>query len=258
MTLIANDEYSGKLVLLTGAGSGFGRLAAARFAEHGARLALCDINEPALDSLADELAIPDEDLLIQKCDVSDSADVQSFVDATIDHFGRIDIAVNNAGIAHDQLSLADCDEALWDRTIAVNLSGVFHFMTREIQQMLKQGGGTILNVASVAGVLGAPKLGPYCASKHGVVGLTKTAAAEYGGQGIRTISLCPGFSPTPLVEALLEGEDESLSSKFTERIPLGRMAEQDEIVDSMLWLCSPRNGFMNGASVVLDGGLTSC
>ena len=208
MTLIANDEYSGKLVLLTGAGSGFGRIAAARFAEHGARLALCDINLPALESLAHELDLCAEDLLIQKCDVSDATDVQSFIDTTIDRFGRIDIAVNNAGIGHDQLLLADCDEALWNKIIAVNLSGVFHFMTREIQQMLKQGGGIILNVASVAGVLGAPKLGPYCASKHGVVGLTKTAAAEYGEYGIRTISLCPGFSPTPLVEALLDGEDE--------------------------------------------------
>lgn len=258
MTLIADNEYSGKRVLLTGAGSGFGRLAAARFAEHGARLALCDINSPALESLADELGMPSEDLLTQKCDVSSADDVQHFIDATSEKFGGIDVAINNAGIAHDQLLLADCDEVLWDRTIAVNLSGVFHCMTREIQQMLKQGSGIILNIASVAGVLGAPKLGPYCASKHGVVGLTKTAAAEYGESGIRTISLCPGYSPTPLVESLLEGENESMRGEMTGRIPLGRMAMQEEVVDSMLWLCSDRNGFMNGASIVLDGGLTSC
>jgi NAD(P)-dependent dehydrogenase (short-subunit alcohol dehydrogenase family) len=252
------QDYSGKVVLLTGAGSGFGRLAALRFSERGAKLALCDIDEAALQSLEGELDADPKDVLFSKCDVSDSEDTQSFFDHTLEHFHRIDVAVNNAGIAHDHMPLADCDESLWARTIAVNLTGVFLCMTRELSQMAAQGGGIVLNIASVAGVLGAPMLGPYCASKHGVVGLTKTAAAEYGPQGIRVNALCPGYSQTPLVEAMIEASDEDMSGKMTGRIPLGRMAKPEEIVDAMLWVCSEQNGFMNGASVVLDGGLTAC
>ena len=255
--VIANS-FAGKIVLLTGAGSGFGRLAATRFHELGARLALCDINQDALASLVSELGANKQDVLTQQCDVSSAGDVQAFFDAIHAHFGRIDIAVNNAGIAHDHKPLHECDEVLWEQVMAVNLTGVFLFMIREIKQMLAQGGGIILNIASVAGVLGAPKLGPYCASKHGVVGLSKTAAAEYGANGIRVNSLCPGYSPTPLVQSMLDAGEDDMSSKMTGRIPLGRMGKPEEIVDSMLWLCSDSNGFMNGASVVLDGGLTAC
>ena len=244
--------------MISGAGSGFGRLAAARFAACGAKLALCDVDEEALNSLHQKLDESRSEVLTARCDVSEATDVDRFFQTICERFGRLDIAVNNAGIAHDRKALADCDDEMWAKTIAVNLSGVFYFMTREIRQMLIQGGGVILNVASVAGILGAPMLGPYGASKHGVVGLTKTAAAEYGPQGIRVNALCPGFSPTPLVDSLLEAGEAGLAEQFTGRIPLGRMATVDEIVDAMLWLCSERNGFMNGAAVVLDGGLTAC
>ena len=193
-----------------------------------------------------------------RCDVGDTDDVQAFFEDAIAHFGRIDVAINNAGIAHPHTPLADCDDALWERTLSVNLTGVFLCLRWEIKQMLAQGHGVILNVASVAGVLGAPMLGPYGASKHGVVGLTKTAAAEYGAQGIRVNSLCPGYSRTPMVDAMIDTGEAGLENKMTDRIPLGRMATPDEVVDAMLWLCSERNGFMNGASILLDGGLTAC
>ena len=249
------ETGAGRVVLLTGAVSGFGRLAAERFAGKGDRLALCDINDAALRSLAGELG---EEHLIFPCDVSKAIQVDRFLDAAIERFGKIDIAVNNAGIAHEQRPLADCDDELWSRILDVNLTGVFLCMKREITQMLKQGAGTILNIASVAGVLDAPMLGPYCASKHGVVGLTRTAAVEYGRQGVRVNALCPGYSPTPLVAGMLRAGDENLESQMTGRIPLKRMAQPEEVVDAILWLCSEQNSFMNGASIVLDGGLTAC
>ena len=244
-----------RVVLLTGAGSGFGRLAAARFAGQGDKLALCDVNDSSLHSLAEELG---GDHLIFPCDVSKATSVDRFLDAVIERFGRIDVAVNNAGIAHEQCRLADCDDDLWSRILDVNLTGVFLCMKREVRQMQKQGAGTILNIASVAGVLGAPMLGPYCASKHGVVGLTRTAAVEYGRQGVRVNALCPGYSPTPLVAEMLRAGDEGMESRMTDRIPLKRMAQPEEVVDAILWLCSDQNSFMNGASIVLDGGLTAC
>ncbi len=249
------DASADRVVLLTGAGSGFGRLAAERFDAQGDRLALCDVNEDALRNLAGELGGRP---FIFPCDVSDPEQVDRFLDAATDRFGRIDVAVNNAGIAHDQRPLADCDDALWSRIIEVNLTGVFLCMKREIRQMQKQGAGTILNIASVAGVLGAPMLGPYCASKHGVVGLTRTAAVEYGREGVRVNALCPGYSPTPLVTEMLRAGDAEMESRMTSRIPLKRMVQPEEVVDAILWLCSEQNSFMNGASIVLDGGLTAC
>ncbi len=249
------EAGAARVVLLTGAGSGFGRLAARRFADQGDTLALCDVNDSALHNLAGELG---REHLMFPCDVSKAAQLDRFIDAVIERFGRIDVAVNNAGIAHEQRPLADCDDELWSRVLEVNLTGVFLCMKREIRQMLEQGTGMILNIASVAGVLGAPMLGPYCASKHGVVGLTRTAAVEYGRKGVRVNALCPGYSPTPLVAGMLRAGDEGMESRMTDRIPLKRMAQPDEVVDAILWLCSEQNSFMNGASIVLDGGLTAC
>ena len=251
-------DYTDKVVVLTGASSGFGRLAATRFLEQGARLALCDIDNTALQDLAGKLTASKDEVLARQCDVSNGGDVQTFFEDTVSHFGRIDVAINNAGVAHTHTPLADCDEVLWERTLSVNLTGVFLCLKRELNQMLTQGHGVILNIASVAGVLGAPMLGPYGASKHGVVGLTKTAAAEYGARGIRINALCPGYSRTPMVDAMIDAGESDLEDKMTDRIPLGRMATPAEVVDAMLWLCSERNGFMNGASILLDGGLTAC
>ena len=251
-------KFTDKTVFLSGAASGFGRLAAVRLAAEGANLALCDVNGEGLESLAADLAKFPVQLLYETVDVCSIDGLANFFARIDAEFNRIDVAVNNAGVAHRFGPLHECSFETWNRIIEINLTGTFLCMQNELSRMKDTGGGVILNVASLAGVLGAPMLGAYSAAKHGVVGLTRTAAAEYGPRGIRTNALCPGFSPTPLVDTLMTDVDNDTQSRIFARIPLGRMGSPEEIVAAMVWLCSEENSFMNGAEIVLDGGLKSC
>jgi NAD(P)-dependent dehydrogenase (short-subunit alcohol dehydrogenase family) len=252
---MAQHDFSDKVVLITGAGSGFGRLAAAAFARAGALLALGDLDIDALAATVREGGIAPARVLAMRCDVAVNTEVQQFVAATVERFGRIDVAVNNAGIGHPLARLADCEEETFDRNIAVNLKGVFLCLRAELPQMVRQGGGVILNVSSVAGITGAPMLAPYAAAKHGVIGLTKTAALEYARRNIRVNALCPAYTRTPILDAL--GARPGTLDNMAAAIPMQRLGRPEEIVQAMLWACAPENSFMTGQAITLDGGLTA-
>lgn len=254
---MTQQDFTGQVVLITGAGSGFGRAAAAAFAGAGAQLILSDQNTEALQATLDVHGLDASQHLALRCDVSSAADVDAMVQAGIARFGRLDVAINNAGIGHDLARLAELDEAAFDRNIAVNLKGVFLCMRAELPQMLAQGGGAILNVSSVAGLLGAPMMSAYAAAKHGVIGLTKTAALEYAKKGIRVNALCPAFSRTPILDPLAQSGRGNTLENMARAIPMGRLGEPEEIVQAMLWACSRANGFLTGQAITLDGGMSA-
>lgn len=258
--MTAMKRYEGKVVLITGAASGFGRRAAERFAEEGARLALADVNKAGLDETRAMVEAKGAEAIAAVTDVSKSADVEALVEAAVARFGRLDVALNNAGVAHGTIKLVDTDEALMRRMFDVNVMGVFHGMKAEIPVMERQGGGVILNTASVAGVAGAPLLAAYAAAKHAVIGLTKTAAAETARKGVRINAICPAFAETPMLTDSLSQPGrttEEMVSRLVQTMPMRRPGTADEIVQAMLWVCSPENSFMTGHALVVDGGLTA-
>jgi NAD(P)-dependent dehydrogenase (short-subunit alcohol dehydrogenase family) len=250
-------DFSDKVVSITGAASGFGRLAAERFSEAGARLVLSDIDGAALQVVAEELGAGADRLLAVTCDVSNDADVAYMFDQAEERFGGVDIAINNAGIIHDLVRTSDISEETFDRNIAVNLKGTFLCMRHELRQMAAKGSGKIINMASASGLIGSPFLSVYAAAKHGVVGLTRSAAVEYGRKGIQVNALCPAFSSTPMLEAVVAERGEKVLDGIVGAIPMQRLAEPEEIVSAILWLSSDDNSFMNGAAVSVDGGLVA-
>lgn len=253
-------RFAGKIVLITGAASGFGRLAAERFASEGAKVVLGDIQAAALAETAALVTTMGGEAVHRVTDVSDASAVSALVALGVERFGRLDIALNNAGVAHGSMKIADTPEALMRRMFEVNVMGVFNGLKAEIPVMERQGGGVILNTASVAGVTGAPLLGAYAAAKHAVIGLTKTAAAETARKGIRVNAICPAFAETPmLTDAIMTnpaGRDEALG-KLVQSMPMRRPGTAAEIVQAMLWICSDENSFMTGHSLIIDGGLTA-
>lgn len=249
-------DYTDKVAFLTGAGSGIGKAAALEFARAGAKLVLSDMNEAAVAVTADEVRALGAEVISVICDVRHKGQVQTALSAGVEKFGRIDVAINNAGVEHAMLPISECDDEQWDLTLDVNLKGLFYCLKYELQHMMKQNAGIILNLASVAGISGAPLMGPYAASKHGVVGLTKTAAFENARYNIRVNAICPGVTGTEMVERFIEeqGGPEAVK-KLTAVVPLRRIAKVEEIVDGILWLCSEQNSFMTGQCVAFDGGL---
>lgn len=250
-------DYRNKVILITGAASGLGKLATEKFAAAGAQLAICDLSLDGVEGTAAPLREVGTEVLAMECDVTVSEHVDTFITSSIEQYGRLDVAINNAGVLHSMKRIDECDEALWDRTINVNLKGLFFCLKHELTQMSLQQHGVILNVASVAGLVGAPMLGPYAASKHGVIGLTRTAAAEYAGRGIRVNALCPGFTQTPMVDEVVEERGTTARKGMSGSNPMGRLGTAEEITDAMLWLCSEQNSFMNGQAIALDGGLSA-
>lgn len=250
-------DFSNKVVSITGAGSGFGRLAATRFSAAGARLVLSDIDGAALQAVADELGADGGSVLTSVCDVVDESQVAAMFERAEQEFGGVDIAINNAGIIHDLVRTAEISEEVFDRNIAVNLKGTFLCMRHELRQMTKKGAGKIINMASASGLIGSPFLSVYAAAKHGVVGLTRSAAVEYGRKGIQINALCPAFSSTPMLDAVVETRGEKVLDGIVGAIPMQRLAEPEEIVNAILWLSSDDNSFMNGAAVSVDGGLVA-
>jgi NAD(P)-dependent dehydrogenase (short-subunit alcohol dehydrogenase family) len=253
---MAEKTYSGKTVLVTGAAGGIGRAAALAFAQAGARVAVSDVNAAGGEETVGLIAQAGGEAIFVKADVSREAEVEALVAKTVAAFGRLDCAFNNAGIEEESKPLADCDEALFDRIMAVNVKGAWLCMKHEIRQMLKQGGGAIVNTASVAGLVGAPLQPAYAASKHAVVGMTKTAAAEYGKAGIRINSVCPGVIRTPMLERAIEREPRR-EKHIVKLHPIGRIGEAEEIAGAVLWLCSDAASFVTGHQLAVDGVLTA-
>lgn len=259
---MADGRFAGKTVLITGAGSGFGRLAAERFAAEGARLALADINEEGMADTAWRLG--EAPHIAIRTDVTREDDQRRLVAEAVAHFGRLDIALNNAGAGAPLARLPDTPVAEFDRMMAINARGVFLGMKFQLPVMAEGGGGAILNTASAAGVVGAGMLSAYAASKHAVVGLTRAAADEYARHNVRVNAICPSFAVTPLFDEMADmvaearSEDrEAAYRRIAGRIPMRRVAQPEEIVSVMLMLCDPSNTFMTGQAVSVDGGLTA-
>ena len=246
----------GRVSLITGASSGIGRATALVFAEEGAKLALADVDEAGgreTVRLVDEIGA---EAVFISCDVTDSAQVSALVGECVERFGRLDCAFNNAGVGGESARLADYDEETWNQVLAVNLTGVFLCMKSELRQMVAQGGGAIVNAASLVGVMGYGNLGAYNAAKHGVVGLTRTAALEYASSGIRVNAVCPGWIETPMVmdqgpqPASIPEVYEALASLM----PLGRLGKPAEVASAVAWLCSDAASFVTGHPLLVDGG----
>ena len=263
--MTARYDFSGRTVFISGAGGGFGKAAAERFAEAGAMLVLTDLTEKATEEAVAAARARGGEAHGIHGDVSDGAHAANCVDLAIRHFGRLDVAVNNAGIVHPQQRLEDIPEALFARLMQTNVTGVFLAMKHQLPVMRRQfeesgRGGVILNTASVAGVLGAPMLSAYAATKHAVVGLTRSAAIENGRKGIRINALCPSFARTNMVTGALEesphGAKEA-EARLVQGVAMRRIAEVDEVVQAILWACSDENSFYTGQTVVVDGGLSA-
>ena len=249
------DSFKDKVILITGAAGGFGRLLVERFADSGSKLVLSDLNLPSLETFAKSFQDRNCDIVTQRCDVSKEAEVRALVETAVTRYGRLDIAINNAGMSSAMKSLINTEEADLDINFAVNTKGVFFGLKYQIQQMLNQPeGGTILNVASMAGLGGAPKLTAYCAAKHAVVGITKTAALEYAKYNIRVNAICPYFSPTPLVT---DGMDASLQDLLAKGSPMKRLGDPSEMVAAMLMMVAPENSYLNGQAIAVDGGASA-
>ncbi|PYX82506.1 MAG: short chain dehydrogenase [Acidobacteria bacterium] len=247
------NDLQGKVAIITGGTSGIGRDAALLFAEAGAKVVVAGRRETEGNETVELVRKTGGTGLFVKTDVSKAADVQALVGKTVEKFGRVDTAFNNAGIEGNWRPIVDQSEEEWDHVIDINLKGVWLCVKHEIQQMLKQGGGgTIVNMSSVAGLMGAPAAAPYCASKHGVIGLTRTAALEYAKQKIRVNAVCPAVIETPMEQRLF-GEPEAHKYALSMH-PIGRLGTPREIAEAVLWLCSEKSSFMTGHYIVLDGG----
>src|SRR6266568_3019327 len=244
---------AGKVALVTGAGSGIGRASALTFAREGAKVVVADVVVEGGEETVGMIKRAGGEALFVKADVSQAAEVEALINKTLATYGRLDCAHNNAGIEGAVATTAECTEENWDRIIIINLKGVWLCMKYEIPQMLKQGGGAIVNTASAAGLVGYPRGAAYVASKHGVVGLTKTAALEYAKVGIRVNAVCPGYIRTPLLADTLTSQPE-MEAQIVARHPVGRMGKPEEIAEAVVWLCSDAASFVTGHTMTVDGG----
>lgn len=242
-----------KVALVTGGSSGIGKATALLFAKKGAKVAIADVSTEQGEETVREIRELGGDAIFVKCDVSDAKQVQDLIDKVVSTFGRLDYAFNNAGIEGAGGPTAECTEDNWSRVIDINLKGVWLCMKHEIQQMLKQKQGVIVNNSSIAGLIGFQGMPAYVASKHGVIGLTKTAALDYAKEGIRVNAICPGVIRTAMVERVI-AENPAAEQQFTASTPLGRLGKPEEIAEAVVWLCSEAASFVTGQAIAVDGG----
>ncbi|WP_225634515.1 glucose 1-dehydrogenase [Streptomyces solaniscabiei] len=248
-------SFANQVAFVTGAGSGLGLATARAFAEAGAAVALADYDLEAAQAAAEQLTAAGHQAIAIRCDIADESDVAHVVDQTVSTFGRLDAAYNNAGIQAPVSDIADADGNDFDRVIAVNLRGTWNCMKHELRHMRHQGSGAIVNCSSTGGVIGTAGMGAYTASKHAVIGLTKSAALDYASRGIRINAICPGVTETPMVTRAVEEVPEHMAAIVME-IPMERYGRPEEIAATVLWLCSPGAGFATGQALVADGGYT--
>lgn len=248
------SAFADQTIVVTGAASGFGKILAERLAARGARLVIADLDLEGLEHVAAPLRVKETQVVNCRCDVTVEADVAELVEASVNSYGRLDIAVNNAGISGAMKPLIDIEEGELNLNFAANAKGVFFGMKHQIRQMLTQDGGVILNVASMAGLGAAPKLAAYSAAKHAVVGLTKTAAVEYARANICINAVCPFFSPTPIVT---DAEVPDLQGFLAQGYPMKRLGRPDEIVGIMLMMVNPNNSCLSGQTISVDGGTSA-
>ncbi len=249
-------NFRGQVALITGASSGMGLATAQAFAAAGAAVVMADINQKVLLTAHDGLVSDGHQAIAVTCDVSDEAQVETMIQRAIGTFGRLDMAFNNAGIQVPPSDAADETAENFDRVNAVNLRGVWTCMKHELKQMRAQGSGAIVNCSSIGGIIGLPTRAAYHASKHGVIGLTRSAAMEYAPRGVRINAVCPGTIATPMVSDMLATQADAMKEIMREQ-PIGRLGRSEEIAAAVLWLCSPGASFVLGVALPVDGGFTA-
>ena len=250
-----NLGFKNKVALITGAGSGMGQAAAHAFTLEGAAVALADVNESAARSATERLVAAGHTAIAIKCDVTEEAQVKAMIAQTVSELGSLDMAFNNAGVQSLAAETADATSEEFDRVSAINLRSVWLCMKYELLQMREQGSGAIVNNSSIGGLIGIPGRAIYHATKHGVIGLTKSAALEYATRGIRINAVCPGAVETPMVADMIAKEPETMKDILKEQ-PIGRLGRPEEVASAVLWLCSSQASFVLGQSLAVDGGYT--
>jgi NAD(P)-dependent dehydrogenase (short-subunit alcohol dehydrogenase family) len=246
----------GKVAIVTGASAGIGAATAHAFAAEGASVVVSDIDVARGEAVASTIEGAGGKAVFVRADVSGAADVGALVDAAVEQFGRLDYAFNNAGIEGDPAPTADCPRETWDRILSVNLTGVFLCMQAEIPRILESGGGAIVNCASIAGLVGFPAAPAYVASKHGVVGLTRSAALELAPQGLRVNAVCPGVIDTEMVARSAASQPDVIDQVVAAH-PVGRLGQPEEVAATVVWLCSEAAAFITGQAIAVDGGYTT-
>jgi len=246
-------DFKGQVALVTGASSGMGLASVKGFAESGAAVVMVDRNAERLNGAAETLKVAGHKILAIVCDVTDEAQAKAAIDRTVAEFGRLDMAYNNAGILGPMGEMSDETAEEFDQTQAVNLRGIWTFMKHELLQMKKQGSGAIVNCSSLGGLVGLPGRAAYHASKHGVIGMTKSAALDVAAKGIRINAVCPGCVDTPMGDEI----DPAAMKEFLKLQPIGRMGTPEEVAAAVLWLCSPASSFILGVALPVDGGFVA-
>jgi NAD(P)-dependent dehydrogenase (short-subunit alcohol dehydrogenase family) len=247
------ENFKDKIVLVTGAASGIGRATAIAFAKEGAKVAVSDIMEHEAIETVKMIEKINGSAIFVGCEVANEGNVKAMVKSVIDKWGRLDCAFNNAGTEGTPAQTTECTVENWDKTVNTDLKGVWLCMKYEIPEMLKAGSGTIVNCSSIAGLVGFQTIPAYVASKHGVIGLTETAALEYGKENIRVNAVCPGPIRTPMLTRFTQGDE----SQFKAGDPMGRVGEPEEIAEAVLWLCSNKSSYVTGQALAVDGGWVS-